>query len=140
MTKNYITPGRSIKLFLFSLLLVFGSFQSAKACHGLALVGLTQTAVAGGINIDANSDPNTCGCDPYWMEVEVTCDPNGFTGNSPIPSSGLWGTAPWYHSNENIANINADNCVLEPYVTIFVPYAQLCPGTQYYFRAREFVQ
>jgi len=140
MTKNYLAISKSVKLALFSFLLVIASSQVAKACHGTTLLNLTGTINASDITINADSDPSTCGCDPYWMQVEITCDPNGFTGNPPAPTSALWGTPPWYHSNENIANIFADGCIQEPYIPIVIPFSALCPGTTYYWRAREWVE
>jgi gliding motility-associated-like protein len=140
MKQNYFVLSRIFKLVLFSVLLVTASVKTAKACHGTTLLNLIGTPGPTDFTVNADSDPSTCGCDPYWMQVEITCNPNGFTGNPPIPSSGLWGTPPWYHSNENIGNIMADGCILEPYVAIVIPYSALCPGTTYYWRAREYVE
>ncbi|MBI3511662.1 MAG: gliding motility-associated C-terminal domain-containing protein [Bacteroidetes bacterium] len=139
MKTNYPIAKRKL-LFVFFTMLLLVFFNEAKACHGLPLLNLTATPVAGGIQIDANSDPSTCGCDPYWMEVEVTCNPAGFTGAPPVPSSLSWGNMPWFHSNENIPNIMSDACALEPYNSILLPYPQMCTGTIYYWRAREYVQ
>ena len=120
------------------MLLLFVGVKSANACHGVAIVAPTQTVGPSDVTINGSSDPATCGCGPYWMEVEVTCNPSGFTGSAPIPSSPSWGTAPWYHSALNPPA--AENCVLEPYFPITIPFSQLCPGTQYYWRVREFVE
>jgi gliding motility-associated-like protein len=140
MTKNYLAFSRSLKLALFSFLLIIASTQVAKACHGTTLLSLTGTVSATDITINGNSDPSTCGCGPYWMQVEVTCDPNGFTGNPPVPTSASWGTPPWYHSNLNIANQFNDQCILEDYQPISIPFSALCSGTTYYWRAREWVE
>ena len=140
MKKNYFAKSKFTAISVFAFLLILFSAKNANACHGTALLNLTGTASATDFTINANSDPATCGCDPYWMQVEVTCNPNGFTGAPPVSNSPLWGTPPWYHSNENIPNINADNCVLEPYNPIVIPFSALCPGTTYYWRAREWVE
>ncbi len=118
--------------------------NSAKASHALPIVGLTGVTGPTGVTISGSSDPATCvGTTnlPYWIQVEVTCDPNGFSGAAPISSSPLWGNAPWYHATLNIPGPPYnDQCVLEPYNNVFIPFSQLCNGTTYYWRAREFVE
>lgn len=124
----------AVLVVLFSLLGV----NQAYACHGVAIVTPTGTLTPTDFVINGSSDPATCGCGPYWMEVELTCNPAGFTGTPPAPSSPLWGTQPWYHSTLNPPA--AEDCVLEPYFPVTIPLSQLCPGTQYYWRVREFVE
>ncbi len=127
-----------IKAIFIATVVLFAGVKSANACHGVTIVSPSQTVNPADVTINGFSDAATCGCGPYWMEVEVTCDPNGFTGASPVPSSPLWGTAPWYHS---LLNPPApENCVVEPYFPIVIPFNQLCPGTQYYWRVRELVE
>ncbi|MGL4598348.1 MAG: T9SS type A sorting domain-containing protein [Bacteroidia bacterium] len=140
-----ITPKSHFAKFI--LVLSFGLFfQVAHACHGLALIGLIQTNTATAVNIDANSDGQSCGCGPYHMEVELVTNSNSFTGTPPIWSSGTWNQqgGTWWHSLLNIPNYNQqnnwqDNCVIEPYLTMSFSFATLCPGTTYYWRAREAV-
>ncbi|HEU4717632.1 MAG TPA: hypothetical protein VFU15_07355, partial [Bacteroidia bacterium] len=72
------------------------------------------------------------------MEIEVACSATTFTGTMPIPSSGSWGNYPYYHSTLNPPG--PEDCVLEPYFPCSIPFSQLCPGTTYYWRAREFVE
>ncbi len=132
------------RLFFAVFLLIAGA-NEANACHGVALVGLVGVQNPSNLTISGSSDPATCGCGPYWMQVEVTCNPSGFTGAPPTPSSNpLWGTAPWYESGLNVPGYGPpsylENCALEPYFDVVVPFAQLCPGTTYYWRAREFVE
>lgn len=123
---------------------MFGAAQTAKACHGTSVITPVFTPVANGINVDGNSDPATCGCGPYYMQVEVAFTAACFTGNAPVCTSSSWNTYPWYYSLLNVPNYTAangwpDNCVLEPYNTCFIPYADLCPGTSYVMRVREYV-
>jgi hypothetical protein len=127
------------------LLLVFlslFSFQKAFACHGTSLINLSATLSATDLTINADSDPATCGCGPYFMEVELVPSTAVFTGNPPLWTSSSWGTAPWFHSILNVAGYSApnwtDNCIIEPYTTLVIPFSSLCPGTQYQWRIREF--
>lgn len=125
--------------------MLFLGVKSAHACHGVIIGNPTQTINSTNVVINGNSDAATCGCGPYWMEVELTCNPAGFTGAPPVPSSPLWGTIPWYHSlldvpTHNAANNWLEQCVTEPYLPITIPFSQLCPGTVYYWRVREYVE
>ena len=130
---------RILVLFLFAVF----SHQTAKACHGLPLVGYSAVVGPTGVTINASSDPATCGCGPYWLEVEVTClSVANFTGNAPAWNATNWNLYPWYHASLNVpthtaANGWVDNCVLEPYNSVFVPFTDLCPGTTYFLRSRE---
>ncbi|MCA6362043.1 MAG: gliding motility-associated C-terminal domain-containing protein [Bacteroidetes bacterium] len=137
--KHPYKPSRRLFLPLFMLMaLLFGAAQQAKACHALPILNVVATTSPTGLTLTGDSDPATCGCGPYWMEVEVACSPTSFIGTPPAPNSPLWGTNPWYHSTLNPPS--AEACVLEPYFPVFIPYAQLCPGTTYYYRIREFVE
>jgi len=128
----------TLKVAVTALFLLLVGVKTASACHGVLIVSPSGTTSPTNIVINGGSDPATCGCGPYWMEVELTCNPAGFTGTPPAPSSPLWGTQPWYHSTLNPPG--AENCILEPYFPITIPFSQLCPGTQYYWRVREFVE
>lgn len=128
---------------IMALAMIVGITNSAKACHGVALMGFSATVNATGVTVNASSDPATCGCGPYYMEVELACFSSAnFTGAAPTCTATTWNTYPWYRSLLNIPGYNAasgwvDNCVLEPYNPINIPFASLCPGTQYVLRARE---
>lgn len=128
----------ALKVAVTAIFVLLVGVKTASACHGVLIVNPTGTLSPTSITVNGSSDPATCGCGPYWMEVELICNPAGFTGASPIPSSPLWGTQPWYHSLLNPPA--AENCVLEPYLPITIPFSQLCPGTQYYWRVRELVE
>lgn len=123
---------------LFSL----AGAQDAKACHGVALVGLVTNNTGTSMTLDGSSDAATCGCGPYYIEVEVTCQPT-FQGTPPVWTDPSWNTAgqPYYHSILNIPGYSApswtDNCVVEPYTQLVIPFANLCPGTLYHWRYRE---
>ena len=130
--------------------LMFFNANKVFSCHGVSLLNYSVTYNASGVLIDANSDPATCGCGPYWMQVEIRHNKTLITGapSAAIQTSLFNGTPvntyPWYHGLLNIPNYNLasnwfDNCVLEPYTTVFIPYSDLCPGQKYYFSAREWL-
>lgn len=129
------------QLFLL-LLLCAVPFTRAYACHGVALTGVSVVVSASDVTINASSDPATCGCGPYYMEVEVVPNSAAFNATVPITSSPAWGTAPWFHSILNIPGYGppawSDNCVLEPYTPIVIPFSALCTGTIYKYRMREY--
>lgn len=137
MKHSYNLVSRRLKQLVMVAAIFFGANTVAKACHGVAIVSPTGTVNATDLTITGSSDPATCGCGPFWMEVEVACSPSSFTGAPPVPSSLSWGNYPWYHSTLNVA---IEDCVLENYFPIVIPFSQLCPGTTYYWRVREFVE
>jgi gliding motility-associated-like protein len=117
--------------------LLFSFTPEAKACHGLPILNLTQTVNPTNVTITGDSDPATCGCGPYYMQVELACNTSSFTNAPPVYTSPSWGTYPWFQSILNAPL--ADACALEPYTPLVIPFSQLCPGTTYYYRVREFV-
>jgi hypothetical protein len=124
----------------YSLLLTFlflCAAQQAMACHALPLFGLSVSSTSTHFEIDAYSDPSSCGCGPYYIQAEVAFAPSMFTQQAPAPASPLWNNFPWYLQTLDITN--PESCVLEPYRTIQIPYSALCPGTTYYVRVREYV-
>ncbi|HTL81905.1 MAG TPA: gliding motility-associated C-terminal domain-containing protein [Bacteroidia bacterium] len=126
-----------------AMLFIAGT-KSAYACHGVGVINPTFTPTASGINIDASSDASTCGCGPYYLQAEVAFTAACLTGNAPACGSPSWNTYPWYFSLLNVPNYTAANgwpdaCAVEPYNTITIPYSDLCPGTSYVIRVREFV-
>lgn len=128
---------------VIALLCVLGFNNTAKACHGVALVGFSATVGASSVTVNGSSDPATCGCGPYYMEVELACfSAANFTGNAPACGAANWNVYPWYRNILNVPNYTAaagwpDQCVVEPYGSVVINFAQLCPGTQYVLRARE---
>lgn len=136
-----------MKQILFRIIVLFAliglSASEAYACHGVALVGFNVSNNGSSVTVNANSDPATCGCGPYYMEVELACfSAANFSGNAPTCTATTWNVYPWYHSLLNVPNYTAamgwpDNCVLEPYTPITIPFTQLCAGTTYVLRARE---
>lgn len=138
MKKHNPTTSR-LRLFVLTATTLFlFATKDVSACHGVAINGLNFSVGPTGITITGNSDPATCGCGPYWMEVEVACTSNGFTGTPPAPNSPAWGTNPWYHAALTVPP--PENCALEAYNPVFIPFSQLCSGTTYFWRAREFVE
>lgn len=131
-----------LRIFLLLSLFVMG-YHDANACHGVALVSPTFTNTGSSIIVNGSSDAATCGCGPYYMEVEVACfSASNYTGNAPLCTATTWNSYPWYHALLNVPNYTAannwpDNCVVEPYNPVTVPFTDLCPGTQYVLRARE---
>lgn len=138
------------------LLSIFVAFsQILKASHGLPIVNPTYTIGATGVTISGFSDPATCGSGPYWMQTKLTCDPSLFANIPPDACLNTYlqnwsgpGTSfnsfPWFNSILNVPNYNLasswpDQCVLEPYNNVFIPFADLCPGKVYYFATREVV-
>ncbi len=136
--KTTLRTGLGLFLFLFLF-----SAQRVYACHGISLISPSVSAGPSSVTINASSDPASCGCGPYYMEVELSMTPAGFTGAPPVYTSPSWGTAPWYHSLLNIAGYGPpnwlDNCAMEAYTTIVIPYSSLCSGSTFYLRMREHV-
>lgn len=143
MKQAYTQNKAIVKFLCFAIFTLFIGVKSANACHGVALVNLVTTNTGTSMTLDGNSDVATCGCGPYYVEVEVTCQPT-FQGTPPIWSSATWNTPgqPYYHSILNIPGYSApawtDQCALEPYTQLVIPFADLCPGTLYHWRYREF--
>ena len=70
-----------LKVSLVAISLILG-VNKAKACHGLPLQNYVVSVGATGVTINANSDPSTCGCGPYWLQTEISCTPV-FLGTQP---------------------------------------------------------
>jgi Secretion system C-terminal sorting domain len=115
------------------LLFLFIGAREAEACHALPLLNVTVTSNTTQILVNGSSDPATCGCGPYYMEVEVSQLINGFTGITPANNSPLWNTYPFYRDSLSVP----DNCSIEPYFPVEIAFANLCPGGTYYLRVRE---
>ncbi len=143
MTKLYTSSSRILKIASLALFLFLGFSQYAKACHGVALNSLTFTPTASGVDINAFSDPATCGCGPFFMQAEVAFTSPCLTGNAPSCSSTTWNTFPWYQSGLNVPGYGppsyTEQCALEPYFTLTIPFADLCAGATYVVRVREYV-
>lgn len=141
-----------IKKIILLITAIISTYNVAIACHALPLVGYNVTVGATGVTITGNSDPATCGCGPYWMQTEISCD-GTFVGqvmpNCMITTMANWGSSstsylnyPYYNSLLNVPGHNLasgwfDNCTLEPYHPTFIPFSDLCPGKVYYIRTRE---
>ncbi|MCC6182394.1 MAG: T9SS type A sorting domain-containing protein [Bacteroidia bacterium] len=142
-----------MRLFLLTLVILsFFNFK-LKACHGLALVNVSYTISSTGITISGASDPATCGCGPYWMQAIVSTDTLYPVAPSTLVqsyiSSGAGGAVvynsfPWYHSLLNVPNYTSasvwpDECTVEPYHDVFIPFSDLTCGGVYYFSVREWL-
>jgi gliding motility-associated-like protein len=131
---------KKLPLIVFGILLFTLGFKEAKACHGLALVNYSVSVGPTGVTINGSSDAATCGCGPYWMEAELTCF-SSFPANTPSCNDPAWGTFPYYRSGLNVPGYGPPNwteqCALEPYNTLFIPFADLCQGVTYQLRVRE---
>jgi gliding motility-associated-like protein len=143
-----------MKKLLFILLISYLAIDSAKACHGLSLVNYNFSVGATGVTVNGSSDSPTCGCGPYWMQVEVSCTAAGLTGLPPTAMQNIidnwagpgttYSSHPWYFGLLNVPNYTAgsawpDACTIEPYTSVFIPFSALCPGQTYFFRAREWL-
>lgn len=156
--KNNIQNVVSKTIFRSSLLTVFFliSVEALHATHGLPIVNLTYTIGATGVTVAGFSDPATCGPPgPYWMQAKVSCNPTSFANSLPDACAEThlqnwagpgvtYNAFPWYSSLLNVPNYTAaggwvDQCALEAYHPIFIPYTDLCPGKVYYFAVRELV-
>lgn len=129
----------------FLLAIVLLCAQRVFACHGITLVTPSVTTNATDIVINASSDAASCGCGPFWLQVELSYSPSGFTAAAPASASPAWGAFPWFHSLLNVPGYTAangwpDNCVIEPYTTINIPFSSLCAGSTVYVRMREYVE
>jgi hypothetical protein len=123
---------RLISLVVISLLLT--AFNEVKACHALALVNFSVTTNATSATVNAASNSATCGCDSYWMDVEVRCVGEAFDAAPFNP--GFWGPLnnyPYFQS----AMMEKPSCVQQAYPTVTIPFSGLCPGVTYQVRARE---
>ncbi|CAN5913662.1 hypothetical protein BH11BAC7_BH11BAC7_08790 [soil metagenome] len=130
-----------LRILLFVTVFIGGT-NEVFACHGVALVGYSVTNSGSSVTVNGSSDPATCGCGPYYLEVQLACfSASNFTGTAPACSAATWNTYPWYHALLNVPNYTApswpDNCVLEPYNPVTITFASLCPGTVYVLRSRE---
>ncbi len=136
-----------MKKLLFILLISYLGINSAKACHGLALVNYNFSVGATGVTVNGSSDGATCGCGPYWMQVELSCTAAGLSGLPPTAMQNIidnWagpGTTyqshPWYFGLLNVPNYTAgagwpDVCTVEPYTSVFIPFSALCPGQTHF--------
>ena len=144
------------KLFYFSIVLLFSFFTSntIRAGHGLALISPSFTVGATALTFTASSDAATCGGGPYWLQVELRCTAGQLTGTPPSTMQTnllnwagpgvTYANFPWYNALLNVPNYNAasswpDQCTVEPYHPVTIPFTGLCPGQTYFFSAREWV-
>lgn len=143
-----------MKKLFFVLLISYLAINSARACHGLALVNYNFSVGATGVTVNGSSDAATCGCGPYWMQVELSCTSAGLTGLPPTAMQNIidnwagpgttYSSHPWYFGLLNVPNYTSgagwpDVCTVEPYTSVFIPFSALCPGQTYFFRAREWL-
>lgn len=119
-------------LVLFGVLLAYSN--ESKACHALALVNPQLNPITGGVEVTASSDSPTCGCAPYWMDVEVRCMGEPFDGAPFNPGfHGPLANYPYFQSE----TMTKPNCVVQQYPWVDIPFTGLCPGIQYQVRMRE---
>ena len=140
MSKKFIIR---VLPFVLSLLSVFLINKNAEACHALPLVNYSAVVGPTGVTVNGNSDPATCGCGPFYMEIQLGCGGNFATSDALYPgcNGGGWNTQFWWRTLLNVATHVppnwTDQCALEPYGTAFIPFNALCPGTTYSLRSRE---
>jgi len=108
--------------------------EKASACHALAVINYNLTVVAGAVQVNASSTNPTCGCDVYWLDVEIRCVGEAFDAGPFDPTQYLsLSNYPYFQS----ATMLKPQCQVQAYPTTTIPYANLCPGTQYQVRVRE---
>ena len=124
-----------LKLSLFIFFGCLASIQNSYACHAIALLNIGQQIVgANDIQITADSDPATNGCDEYWLDVEVRCLNDPFDGAPFAP--GFYGplnTYPYFQS----AHMLKPAALQQQYPWVTIPYSSLCAGMTYQYRMRE---
>lgn len=124
---------KNIILSFFVLASVFFA-NDLRACHAIALVNFSVTTNANSATVNASSNSPTCGCANYWLDVEVRCIGEPFDAAPFNP--GFWGplnSYPYFQS----AQMPKNNCVVQPYPPVTIPFSGLCAGVQYQVRARE---
>ena len=124
------------KIILISFLLaLLTPIKEVKACHAIALVNFNQQNLnANSIILNAASDSPTCGCDEYWLDLEVRCLNESFDAAPFSPGfHGPLNSYPYFQS----ATMMKPNCVIQNYPGITIPFAGLCPGITYQYRMRE---
>lgn len=88
--------------------------------------------------VTADSDPATCGCSTYWIDVEIWCTAIGPNPSAPFPPAGVGNyvalNGPNFYTS---AEMQKPNCVLQTYPWTTISFAQLCPGITYNYRMRE---
>ncbi|MDP3567398.1 gliding motility-associated C-terminal domain-containing protein [Sediminibacterium sp.] len=143
---------KKILVTAIALLLSLLSYKT-KACHALPLVNYSAVVGPLGVTVNGSSGAATCGCGPYWMQVEIACTAAGLTGLPPAAvqfsidnwagPGNTYNAYPWFFGLLNVPNYVApgwpDACVQEPYTTVFIPFTSLCPGQTYFIRAREWL-
>ncbi len=125
-----------MRTLLLILALIFVSIQEARSCHATALLNYAQQQYSAGlgIQITADSDAPTCGCDGYWMDIEVRELGTAFDAAPFAP--GFYGplsSMPYYQS----ATMMKPDCVIQTYPWVTIPDSILCNGATYLYRLRE---
>ena len=110
------------------------TLMKPKSCHALAVQDFSLTVVAGGVEVNASTTSPTCGCDEYWLDIEVRCIGEAFDAGPFDPTQYLaLSTYPYFQS----AQMLKPDCVVQAYPTTTVPFGNLCPGIEYQVRVRE---
>ena len=109
---------------------------AAQACHGLALLNYDVKVTDTSVIVNGDSDPGTCGCGPYYLEVQLDDGCSTFDQDPPDCNSSAWNTFPFYRST---LNTPSENCVLEHYFATEILFRNLKAGVTYYLRSREHV-
>lgn len=109
---------KSLLVFSF-IYFIFGINNKAVACSPLNVPTLTSWSVTGG-NLVLNWTGNTIYACPDFVEVEIVCGNQAFTGTGPFFGSSVMTYSP-----------------PAAYPTQTISLASFCAGTAYQFRARE---
>ncbi len=125
------------KTILLFFIFLAGFVQNLFACHPVALINYQVQSGPGFIKVTADSDPVTCGCSAYYMDVEVVKASDQFTGTGfTIQGSGVYQylTGPQFYTSTEMLK---PDCIAQTYPWVTINYSDLCLGTTYKYRMRE---
>lgn len=122
-----------IPQFIFAIGFILTA-NEVQACHALAVQDYTLTVVGNTVQVNASSTSPTCGCDEFWLDIEVRCVNEPFDGAPFDPTQYLaLNTYPYFQS----AQMLKPDCIVQAYPMTAIPFTSLCPGTDYQVRVRE---
>jgi hypothetical protein len=126
------------KLITLISIFIVSSNHYSNACHGTALLNISQSLNKTGVTISATSSnescqcsnptpTNPCNCNPYRVDIELVCIGEAFTGT------------PNYFSATMDKFQSGNVCLQQTYPAKTISFSDLCVGATYKWRVREFV-
>ncbi len=126
---------RIFKILVLITFINLVQIRKSKACHALPLVNITQQMTSpDGLQLTADSDAATCGCGPFWLEIEIRESNDSFDDSGLSP--GFWGplnSLPYFQSSQMIK----PDCIAQTYPWVTIPDSLLCANVTYKYRMRE---